>query len=109
MNDAATFIRNHINVLPCVSEDITFGRDLRMFVKVALSLLLICVIRSLSDFLTLIYTGLVILLTVTALYERYEDHIDRHALTGYSFTFPFAGALEYAVSLRHLTVLALRS
>ncbi|KAL2510010.1 Reticulon-like protein B12 [Forsythia ovata] len=83
MNEAAAFIGNHINVLLHVSEDIALGRDSRMFVKVALSLLLISVIGSLTDFFTLIYTGLVIVLTVPALYERYEDHIDRYALTGY--------------------------
>ncbi|CAI9779237.1 unnamed protein product [Fraxinus pennsylvanica] len=85
-NDAATFIRNHINVLLRVSEDIALGRDSRMFVKVALSLLLISVIGSLTDFLTFIYTGLVTLLTVPALYERYEDHIDRYALTRYRYS-----------------------
>ncbi|CAI9779245.1 unnamed protein product [Fraxinus pennsylvanica] len=85
-NEVSTFIRNHINVLLRVSEDITLDRDSRMFVKVALSLLLISVIGSLTDFLTLVYTGIVILLTVPALYERYEDHIDRYALMRYRYS-----------------------
>ncbi|KAL0338228.1 UNVERIFIED_CONTAM: Reticulon-like protein B12 [Sesamum angustifolium] len=82
-NEAATFIRNHINTLLSVFEDIAHGRDSGMYIKVALSLLLISVIGSLTDFFTLGYTCLVLVLTVPAIYERYEDHIDAYALTGY--------------------------
>lgn len=57
VKEAATFIGNHINVLLHVSEDIALGRDSRMFIKLALCLLLISVIESVTDFLTLIYTG----------------------------------------------------
>ncbi|GFP86259.1 reticulon-like protein b12 [Phtheirospermum japonicum] len=83
VNETATFIRDHVNNLLTVSEDIAYGRDSRMFVKVALSLLMISLIGSLTDFFTLGYTCLVVVLTVPALYERYEDHIDMYVLTWY--------------------------
>ncbi|XP_012832099.1 PREDICTED: reticulon-like protein B12 isoform X1 [Erythranthe guttata] len=78
VNEAANTIRGHINVVLSVSEDIAHGRDSRMFVKVAISLLMISVIGSLTDFFTLCYTCLVIVLTVPALCERYKDCICRY-------------------------------
>ncbi|KAL6534347.1 hypothetical protein OROHE_013272 [Orobanche hederae] len=57
-NQAATFILCHVNTVLSVSEDIAYGRDSRMFLKVALSLLFISVIGSLMDFFTLGYTSL---------------------------------------------------
>ncbi|KAL2481234.1 Reticulon-like protein B12 [Abeliophyllum distichum] len=83
INEAATLIRNHINVLLSVFEDIALGRDSKMFIKVALSLLLMSVIGSVIDFLTLGYISLFFVLTVPALYERYEDHIDTYSLKSY--------------------------
>ncbi|KAL2502619.1 Reticulon-like protein B12 [Forsythia ovata] len=83
INEAATLIRNHINVFLSVFEDIALGRDSKMFIKVALSLLLMSVIGSVTDFLTLGYASLFIVLTVPALYERYEDHIDTYSLKSY--------------------------
>ncbi|KAI3474709.1 hypothetical protein Pfo_029894 [Paulownia fortunei] len=83
VNEAATFIRDHVNTVLSVSEDIAQGRDSRMFVKVALSLLMISVIGSFTDFFTLGYTCLVMVLTLPAVYERYEDHIDTYALIWY--------------------------
>ncbi|KAL3639441.1 hypothetical protein CASFOL_017348 [Castilleja foliolosa] len=83
VNEAATFIRDYVNNVFIVSEDIAYGRDLRMFVKVTLSLLMISLIGSLSDFFTLGYTCLVVVLTVPALYERYEDKIDKKNLIWY--------------------------
>ncbi|KAK6152504.1 hypothetical protein DH2020_015139 [Rehmannia glutinosa] len=82
-NEVATFICNHVNAFLSVCEDIALGRDSRMFIKVAIGLLMISLIGSLTNFLTLGYISLVMVLTVPALYERYENHIDSYALMGY--------------------------
>ncbi|KAA8516333.1 hypothetical protein F0562_016626 [Nyssa sinensis] len=82
-NEVAAFIRDRVNALLSVSEDIALGKDSRMFFKVAAYLWLISVIGSLTDFLTLGYTSLVLVLTIPALYEKFEDHIDRYVLMGY--------------------------
>ncbi|XP_061336648.1 reticulon-like protein B12 [Gastrolobium bilobum] len=82
-NEVADFIRTRVNDLFSVSQDIALGKDSRMFLKVAASLLLISVVGGLTDFLTLAYTSLFVVLTVPALYERYEDCIDRYILKGY--------------------------
>ncbi|KAL8526766.1 hypothetical protein ACS0TY_015829 [Phlomoides rotata] len=83
VNEAAAFIRDHVNNVLSVFEDISYGRDSRMFARVALTLLTISVIGSLTDFFTLGYTCLVMVLTVPAFYERYEDHIEEYALICY--------------------------
>ncbi|XP_019077209.1 reticulon-like protein B12 isoform X3 [Vitis vinifera] len=83
VNEVAAFIRTRTNTLLQVSQDIALGKDSRMFFKVAAYLWLISVVGGLTDFLTLGYISLVIVLTVPALYERYEDYIDRYVMMGY--------------------------
>ncbi|XVE76497.1 hypothetical protein DITRI_Ditri12bG0178400 [Diplodiscus trichospermus] len=82
VNEVGAFIRVHVNDLLSVSQDIALGKDSRLFFKAVAYLLLISVLGGLTDFLTLSYTSLVVVLTVPALYERYEDHIDSYVITG---------------------------
>lgn len=81
-SEAATLIRDHINTMLSASEDIALGRDSKMFVRVGLMLLTISVIGSFASFLILGYTSLVLVLTVPAVYERYETQIDKCAVMG---------------------------
>ncbi|XP_027186507.1 reticulon-like protein B12 [Cicer arietinum] len=83
-NEMAAFIQTRINNLFSVSQDIALGKDSRMFLKVAASLLLISIVGGITDFLTLAYTSLFIVLTLPALYERYEDYIDTFILKCYN-------------------------
>ncbi|KAG5054411.1 Reticulon-like protein B12 [Glycine soja] len=82
-NEVKTFIRTRVNDLLSVSQDIALGKDSRLFLKVAAYLWIISIIGGLTDFLTLAYTSLFIVLTVPAIYERYEDYIDKYILKGY--------------------------
>ncbi|KAG5060294.1 hypothetical protein JHK87_001323 [Glycine soja] len=82
-NEAKTFICTRVNDLLSVSQDIALGKDSRLFLKVAAYLWLISIIGGLTDFLTLAYTSLLLVLTVPAIYERYEDYIDMYILKGY--------------------------
>ncbi|MED6167343.1 hypothetical protein PIB30_001765 [Stylosanthes scabra] len=83
VNEVATFIRIRVNDVFSVSQDIALGKNSRLFLKVAACLWLISFVGGLTDFLTLAYTSLFIVLTVPALYERYEDNIDRYVMKGY--------------------------
>ncbi|XP_023906792.1 reticulon-like protein B12 isoform X2 [Quercus suber] len=83
VNEVATFIRLRVNTLLSVSQDIALGKDSRLFFKVAAYLWLISFVGGLTDFLTLGYTSLVVILTVPALYESFEDHIDKYVILGY--------------------------
>ncbi|KAG2690751.1 hypothetical protein I3843_09G200900 [Carya illinoinensis] len=80
VNEVANFIRLHVNTLLSVSQDIALGKDSRLFFKVAAYLWLIYFVGGLTDFLTLGYTSLVIILTIPALYEKFEDHIDKYGI-----------------------------
>ncbi|PSS32668.1 Reticulon-like protein [Actinidia chinensis var. chinensis] len=82
VNDMASFLQSHINALLSVSKNVALGKDTAMFFKVAAYLWLISFIGGLTDILTLGYTSLVIALTIPALYEKYEDYIDRYVLMG---------------------------
>ncbi|KAL5550124.1 hypothetical protein UlMin_000300 [Ulmus minor] len=83
VNKVASFIRDHVNTLLSVSQDIAMGKDSRSFFKVVAFLCLVSFFGSLTDFLTLAYTSLVIILTIPALYERYEDYIDKYVILEY--------------------------
>ncbi|KVI03344.1 Reticulon [Cynara cardunculus var. scolymus] len=65
-----------LNRLLTISHDIALGKDPKMFVKVAVYLVLISVIGSLTDL------RVFLVLTVPALYERYEEHVDSVILKG---------------------------
>ncbi|KAE8686967.1 Reticulon-like protein B12 [Hibiscus syriacus] len=82
VDEVGAFIRAHVNDFLSASRDIALGKDARLFFKAAAYLLLISVVGSLADFLTLGYTSLVVVLTVPALYERYEDYIDSYTVLG---------------------------
>ncbi|XP_024974408.1 reticulon-like protein B12 isoform X2 [Cynara cardunculus var. scolymus] len=82
INEAAALFRDRINRLLTISHDIALGKDPKMFVKVAVYLVLISVIGSLTDLRTLCYTSVFLVLTVPALYERYEEHVDSVILKG---------------------------
>ncbi|XP_008239726.1 PREDICTED: reticulon-like protein B12 [Prunus mume] len=83
VNEMAASIRSRVNALLSVSQDISLGKDSRLFFKVAAYLLLIYFAGGLTDFLTLSYTSLVMVLTIPALYERCEDYVDKHIMMGY--------------------------
>ncbi|KAL0724911.1 hypothetical protein Bca4012_039510 [Brassica carinata] len=74
--EASKLLRKHVNKLLQVSYDIAMGRDSELFIKVAVYLFLIAFIGSLMDFQTLCHTGVLVVMTVPAFYERYEDYVD---------------------------------
>lgn len=79
VTEVASLIRTRLNALLSISQDIALGKDTKLFLNVAAYLLLISVVGGLTDFLTLGYASLLIVLTIPALYERYEDYLDRYA------------------------------
>lgn len=82
VNEIAGFIRSHINSLLSTSKDVALGKDTRMFFRVAAYMCLLSVIGGFTDFLTLGYTSLLIILTIPALYDKFEDDIDMYILMG---------------------------
>uniref|UniRef100_A0A1D1XYM0 Reticulon-like protein n=1 Tax=Anthurium amnicola TaxID=1678845 RepID=A0A1D1XYM0_9ARAE len=81
IKEASVFIHSNVNVVFSAWHDISLGKDNKLFYKVAAFLWLISIMGSWTDFLTLGYTSLLIILTVPALYESYEDRIDNYLIT----------------------------
>ncbi|XP_043719343.1 reticulon-like protein B11 isoform X2 [Telopea speciosissima] len=73
---AADVARLWINRILKVAHDISLGGDVRLFLQVIFGLWLISYFGSLFSFLSLVYIGILISLTVPALYDKYQDHVD---------------------------------
>ncbi|KAF3634029.1 Reticulon-like protein B16 [Capsicum annuum] len=79
VNNAAASFRVKINYMLLMAHDITLGKDFKLFFKVVIILWLLSVIGSVISFFTLAYIGTIIFITVPALYNKFEDHLDRCA------------------------------
>ncbi|KAK3003574.1 hypothetical protein RJ639_019980, partial [Escallonia herrerae] len=79
VNNAAASFRVKINYALLMAHDITLGKDFRLFFKAVVGLWLLSVIGSLISFFTLAYIGTILFVTLPALYNRYEEHVDRYA------------------------------
>ncbi|KAJ3686208.1 hypothetical protein LUZ61_015372 [Rhynchospora tenuis] len=81
---AALAFRNDINRVLSLLRDVALGRDLKKFLMVIAGLWVLSIVGSWFDFLTLSYIGFILLHTVPALYEKYEDKVDEIAERGLS-------------------------
>lgn len=79
VNYAAASFRIKINYLLLMAHDITLGKDFRLFFMVVGFLWLLSVLGSLISFFTLAYIGTILSVTLPALYNRYEEQVDRCA------------------------------
>ncbi|XP_075485642.1 reticulon-like protein B16 isoform X1 [Primulina tabacum] len=80
VNNAAASFRVKINYMLLMAHDITLGKDFRLFFKVVIALWLLSVIGCLLSFFTFAYiAGIIISVTVPALYDKFQDHVDRYA------------------------------
>ncbi|KAH7834039.1 hypothetical protein Vadar_012159 [Vaccinium darrowii] len=73
---AADVMRVWINRLSSVAHDIAVGRNLKLFVQIAVSLWIISYIGGFFNFITMVYIGILLSLSVPVLYEKYQDWVD---------------------------------
>lgn len=73
---AAESIRVHINQGLAVAREITIGRNVKVLVQVVFGLWVISYAGSFFNFLTLLYIGILLSLSVPLLYDTYQDKID---------------------------------
>ncbi|KAG1363933.1 reticulon-like protein B11 [Cocos nucifera] len=73
---AAAEARMWINRVLAVGHHIAIRRDRKVFLQVTLLLWLVSYIGSLFNFLTLVYIGVLLSITLPALYDKYQDHVD---------------------------------
>ncbi|XP_077223096.1 reticulon-like protein B16 [Tasmannia lanceolata] len=79
VNNAAASFRVKINHMLVMAHDITLGKDFRLFFKVVVCLWLLSVIGSFFSFFTIAYIGTILSITIPALYNKYEERVDRYA------------------------------
>uniref|UniRef100_A0A6V7QVK6 Reticulon-like protein n=1 Tax=Ananas comosus var. bracteatus TaxID=296719 RepID=A0A6V7QVK6_ANACO len=84
INEVALHMHSIVNMVLSIFHNIALGKDTELFYGVAVYLWLISIIGSLTDFPTLCYISLVTVLTVPALYEKYEDCIDKYLDLAYT-------------------------
>ncbi|KAL7002442.1 Reticulon-like protein B2 [Sarracenia purpurea var. burkii] len=75
----ASALRTEINRALAVYRDIASGKDLKKFLGVIAGLWVLSILGNCCNFLTLFYIAFVLLHTVPALYEKYEDQVDSFA------------------------------
>uniref|UniRef100_A0A0D6R7P5 Reticulon-like protein n=1 Tax=Araucaria cunninghamii TaxID=56994 RepID=A0A0D6R7P5_ARACU len=68
-----------INSVLAVARNIAIGSDAKLFLKVAGTLCAISILGGWFNFLTLAYLCLVLCLSIPALYNKYEDKVDKNA------------------------------
>ncbi|WOL19094.1 reticulon-like protein B11 [Canna indica] len=76
VSKAADSARVWINRVLAIGHDIAIKRDRKRFLQVILSLWLVSYIGSLFNFLTLLYVGVILAITIPSIYDKYQDHID---------------------------------
>ncbi|KAL3730421.1 hypothetical protein ACJRO7_027439 [Eucalyptus globulus] len=74
--EIADMMQEWVNYTLSIACDITVGRNLKLFLQVSLGLWLISYIGSLFNFITLVYIGVILSLTVPLLYDKYQEIID---------------------------------
>lgn len=77
MSVAAATVSTYMNKALQGFENIALGKDSSLFYKVASVLLMTSIVGRLTDLITLVYTSLVIVLTIPVLVEKSEEHIAR--------------------------------
>ncbi|XP_078159816.1 reticulon family protein [Carex rostrata] len=75
---AATF-RARFNSMLMIAHDITLGKDFRLFFQVMGFLWLLSVIGNFFSFFSCAYIGSIMAITLPALYNKYEERLDRYA------------------------------
>ncbi|XP_062215664.1 reticulon-like protein B16 [Phragmites australis] len=79
VSNAAASFRVKVNNMLMIAHDITLGKDFRLFFQVVLVLWLLSVIGNFCSSITLAYIGTIALVTIPALYNKYQRHVDRYA------------------------------
>ncbi|XP_072970238.1 reticulon-like protein B11 [Typha angustifolia] len=95
---AADVARVWINRVLAIGHDIAIKRDRTLFVTVILVLWLVSYIGSFFNFLTLVYIGILLSLSIPALYDKYQDHIDEKVGVAHSLLLKQYGVIFSRIS-----------
>ncbi|KAL6514218.1 hypothetical protein OROHE_019205 [Orobanche hederae] len=74
--NAADEMRVWVNYALSIAHDIAIGGNMKLFSRLAVGLWVISYVGSLFDFLTLVYIGVLLCLSLPVLYDKYQNLID---------------------------------
>ncbi|TVU12330.1 hypothetical protein EJB05_45968 [Eragrostis curvula] len=83
VDQVAALLHSGLNTVFSAFHDIALGRDSVLFCRVFLSLWIISILGSLADFPTVCYACIVAVLTIPALYQKYQECVDRYTRFAY--------------------------
>ncbi|KAI5661135.1 hypothetical protein M9H77_20458 [Catharanthus roseus] len=69
-----------INDILLIAHNIAIGGNLKLFLQVASSLLVVSYLGGFFNFLTLLYIGVLLSLSIPLLYEKYQHEIDKQLI-----------------------------
>ncbi|KAI3448135.1 hypothetical protein Pfo_004800 [Paulownia fortunei] len=81
---AADEMRVRVNYALSIAHDIAIGGNLRLFCQVAIGLWVISYIGSFFNFLTLVYIGVLLSISLPVLYDKYQNPIDDKLSVAYN-------------------------
>ncbi|KAL6546119.1 hypothetical protein OROGR_009993 [Orobanche gracilis] len=74
--NAADEMRVWVNYTLSIAHDIAIGGNMKLFSRLAVGLWVLSYVGSLFDFLTLVYIGVLLCLSLPVLYDKYQNLID---------------------------------
>ncbi|PUZ64422.1 hypothetical protein GQ55_3G142600 [Panicum hallii var. hallii] len=83
VDEAAALLRAALDAVCAGFHDIATGRDSLLFCRVFLCLWALSIVGSLTDFPTFCYASIVALLTLPALYQKYQECVDTYMRFAY--------------------------
>ncbi|KAJ4764285.1 Reticulon-like protein [Rhynchospora pubera] len=79
VNSTAATFRARVNSTLMIAHEITLGKDFKLFFQVMGFLWVLSVIGNFCSFFTCAYIGSIVAITLPALYNKYEERVDRYA------------------------------
>lgn len=83
IDQAAALLHSGLDRVFSAFHDIALGKDSILFCKVFICLCIISILGSLANFPTFCYTCIVAVLTIPALYHKYQECVDRYMRFAY--------------------------
>lgn len=91
---AAESVRVYVNYGLSIASSITIGRSFILFAQVLFFLWVTSYIGSLANFLTLVYIGIILSLSVPVFFDKYQEQIDDKLSIACKFTEPHYKKIE---------------
>jgi hypothetical protein len=75
-------LRKEVNNALAIAHSVALGKDYKLFAKVVVGLYVLATVGAWFNTLSLFFFGVLAAFTLPLLYDKYEDHVDSHAMKG---------------------------